>query len=124
MGVAQRQNLDVPHASDRGAAAGALAKLWQRALTLPRKRHEAEEARIEELEQLLDRKVGETAQDIKDHVDKVLEPLLARAEGRIPPRPDGQSASSRKAEVDQSMLSLRIKANAPKLRKVLTTPPL
>ena len=84
-----------------------VSKLRRRALTMPTRYRTAELARIEELEMRFVGHLAAAANSVKDHVDAALEPLLARAEGRLPPRRAGQTLSQRKAELDQVMIGLR-----------------
>ena len=39
---------------------------------------------------------------------QAVEPLLARAEGRTPPRREGQTATERKQEIDQALVACRL----------------
>ena len=84
-----------------------LARLRGRLTVLPPRYREAEMARIDDLEMRFVGHLAAAANSVKDHVDAALEPLLARAEGRLPPRRAGQTLSQRKAELDQVMIGLR-----------------
>jgi len=84
-----------------------LARLRGRLTVLPPRYREAEMARIDELEMRFVGHLAAAANSVKDHVDAALEPLIARAEGRLPPRRAGQTLSQRKAELDQVMVGLR-----------------
>ena len=84
-----------------------IVKLRRRVFVLPIRFQGAELARINELEVRFVGHLEATATEIKTHVDAALEPLIARAEGRMPPRREGQSAAQRKFELDQSMLAMR-----------------
>jgi len=84
-----------------------VSKLRRRALTMAARYRAAELARIEELEMRFVGHLAAAANSVKDHVDAALEPLIARAEGRLPPRRPGQTLSQRKVELDQVMIGLR-----------------
>ena len=84
-----------------------VAKLRRRALTMAVRYRAAEIARVKELELRFVRHLATAANNVKDHIDVALEPLLARAEGRLPPRRAGQTLSQRKVELDLAMAGLR-----------------
>ena len=84
-----------------------IAKLKRRALVMDARFRAAELAKINELECRFAAHMSATAEDINAHTTASLEPLIARAEGRPPPRREGQSAASRKAELDQVLVGLR-----------------
>ena len=84
-----------------------LAKLRRRASTMTARYRVAELARINELEQRFVGHLTATANDVKAHVDIAIEPLITRAEGRVPPRREGQTAAARKVELGLVMSGLR-----------------
>ena len=84
-----------------------VAKLRRRALSIATRYRAAEIARVNEFERRFAGHLSATEGDIKSHVDAALEPLIARAEGRLPPRRAGQTLGQRKAELDQATVGLR-----------------
>jgi hypothetical protein len=84
-----------------------IAKLHRRMLVLPARYRRAELVRINELEQRFVGHLVTVVNTVNEHTTAALEPLIARAEGRIPPRREGQTLAQRKTELDLAMVSLR-----------------
>ena len=84
-----------------------IAKLRRNAVTLAPRYRNAQLTKVGALEQRFVGYLTSTGNDIKSHVNTALEPLIARAEGRVPPRREGQTAAQRKVEIDQVMIGLR-----------------
>ncbi len=64
-------------------------------------------ARINERESRFVGHLAVAVDSVNSHVAAALEPLVARAEGRVPPRREGQTATERKQEIDQALLAGR-----------------
>jgi hypothetical protein len=84
-----------------------LAKLQRRVVFLPLRFRQTELSRINELERRFVGHLADVANTICDHTTAALEPLVARAEGRLPPMREGQTIAQRKTELDLAMVSLR-----------------
>ena len=93
------------------AAKAHLAKLKQRALVMSARYRAAELARVSEVERRFVGHLAATAECVNAHTTAALEPLLARAEGRVPARRPDQTAAERKIELQQ------ILAGVPLLRE-------
>jgi len=85
-----------------------LAKLKRRALGMSARGRAAELARISEVERRFVGHLAATAECVNAHTTAALEPLIARAEGRVPARREGQSAAERKQEIDQALVASRL----------------
>ena len=83
-------------------------KLRQRAMAMLARYRTAELPRIAELESRVAGHLVAATNDFKGHVDAAVEPLIARAEGRTPPRREGQTASERMQEIDQVLVATRL----------------
>ena len=92
-----------------------LARLHRRVLVLPARYRQAELARLSEAERRFVGHLEVAVGTINDHttetISQAVEPLLARAEGRVPPRRPDQTATERKIELQQ------ILAGVPLLRE-------
>jgi hypothetical protein len=84
-----------------------LAKLQRRVVFLPLRFRQAELARLNEIERRFVGHLAAVVSTVNEHTTAALEPLVARAEGRIPPRREGQTATERKQEIDQALLAGR-----------------
>jgi hypothetical protein len=84
-----------------------LAKLRRRMLILPARYQQAELARVNELERRFLGHLTTVVNTVNAHTTAALEPLIARAEGRLPPMREGQTLAQRKTELDLAMVSLR-----------------
>jgi len=89
-------------------AQGHMAKLKRRALLLSARGRATELARISEVERRFLGHLGAAAESVNAHTTAALEPLLARAEGRVPARREGQTATERKQELDQALVASRL----------------
>ena len=53
-----------------------------------------------------------TVTEVNNHmstaIHNAIDPLVARAEGRVPPRREGQTATERKQEIDAALLATRL----------------
>ena len=83
-------------------------KLRRRAMAMLARYRTAELSRIAELESRVAGHLVAATNDFKGHVDAALQPLIARAEGRIPPRREDQTAAERKQEIDQALVATRL----------------
>jgi len=90
------------------AAQSHIAKLRQRAVVMGSRYRAAELARISEVERRFLGHLGAAAESVNAHTTAALAPLLARAEGRVPARREGQSATERKQEVDMALVASRL----------------
>ena len=88
-----------------------LAQLRRRAATLPPRYRCAEESKLAELEKAVTAHVTAEANRVVSEVSAAMSsamaPLIARSEGRVPPRRPGQTAAERKLELDQVLPRLR-----------------
>jgi hypothetical protein len=84
-----------------------IAKLHRRMLVLPARYRRAELVRINEIERRFVTHLVTVVNTVNEHTTAALEPLVARSEGRIPPRREGQTATERKREIDQALLATR-----------------
>jgi hypothetical protein len=80
-----------------------MEKLHRRMLVLPARYRRAELLRINEIERRFVTHLVTVVNTVNAHTDAALEPLIARAEGRVP----GQTATERKREIDQALLATR-----------------
>jgi hypothetical protein len=76
-------------------------------LVLAARYRAAELAKINEFERRFIGHLTAVVDNVNAHTDAALEPLVARAEGRLPPMREGQTIAQRKTEVDLAMVSLR-----------------
>ncbi len=85
-----------------------IAKLKRRALVMTARYRAAELARISEFEQRFVGHLNAAVDTVNAHTTAALEPLIAREDGRVPPRREGQTATQRKLEVDAALLAGRL----------------
>ena len=77
-------------------------------LVLPNRFKQGELERLNELERRFLGHLAAATECVNAHTTAALEPLLARVEGRVPPRREGQTATERKQEIDQALVASRL----------------
>ena len=89
-----------------------ITKLKENAVTLAPRYRNAQLARVVPLEQRLVGLLTATVDEVNNHtttaIYNAIDPLVARAEGRAPPRREGQTATERKHEIDATLLATRL----------------
>jgi hypothetical protein len=85
-----------------------IAKLKRRALVMTARYRAAELAKINEFERRFVGHLTAAVDSVNAHTTAAIGPLVARSEGRIPARREGQTAAARKNEIDQALLAGRL----------------
>jgi hypothetical protein len=83
------------------------AKLRRRNLTLLARYREQDRKTLDKLEGAFQKYLDDKTKEVKEHVTQAVAPLVARSEGRIPPRRPGQTAAERRREIDAVLPMLR-----------------
>ena len=85
-----------------------VSKLRCRVQVMGARYRAAELARIGEVEKRFLGHLAAAAESVNAHTTAAVAPLLARAEGRVPARRPGQTATERKQEIDQALVASRL----------------
>ena len=85
-----------------------VSKLRCRVQVMGARYRAAELARIGEVEKRFLGHLAAAAESVNAHTTAAVAPLLARAEGRVPARRPGQTATERKQEIDQALVACRL----------------